>query len=335
MSFGYLSMCVLTLPVGAFWFKTVVEQKDMFIQDFFESGKRATGADPCQIYTELFFHALRMQPSVRLDFLNAYELVASWERYNRIASATDWNTLTILLHSDHFCQQAREYPEERWNLIVEALRNRLISVKSVGYECFPKWRKTFDHALPGQEDLLVDDGFPVKWRNFARYKYRVTGDGIEAIPQKYEYLTNCRHTMSNSGDQGPELPETLPVADGWKCSMCKNRYCTCAWEFIHPIRVETFAINVPGFGEYATGLRSLEVRSSETLCMQILLLIVVQELPEGTIIGQYTGEFLADEQVENGDLYVLSVGEKEIGPPDVPETFMAPSFTVTARNAGK
>ncbi|KAA8894146.1 hypothetical protein FN846DRAFT_1001472 [Sphaerosporella brunnea] len=306
--------------LGAFWLKTVLDKKYTWIAHFFHS-EQVAEKEPKQLHAELVFRALGKLPSINLDFLTVYSLVNTWERYLDIVNATDWNLLTILLHSPCFLQQVRDFSDERWKELLTALVTRRMSVKTVGYECFPEWRKTFESALPGHESLLVKDGFPTEWREFARYKHRLTSDDkFEPIANKYEYLSICSAAARCAKFKGPETwPEFLPVRDGWKCSVCTKRYCQCLWEFSQPIRVELFAVSNPGFGKLSTGCRTLQAR----------------EVPVGTIIGEYTGVFV-DEDVglRSGDRYGMNVNGTTLGPPLVPRRAKFPGYAITAYNSG-
>ncbi|KAF8538466.1 hypothetical protein BDD12DRAFT_885166 [Trichophaea hybrida] len=279
--------------LGAFWYSIVLRHEHSFEQVFLGPKYwRIPEKGQLQKFTEFLFHSLDVQPSRGFDFAAGYELVRCWERYMHIANAVDWNTLTLLLHSPQFQEQVHCFDDVRWKAVVDAVKKRRISIKLAGYDCFPEWRNTFQAALPWNETLLIQDEFPTTWNDDTRYKYRC-GDGkLESIPQKYEYITRCQPRshdtrMPQDPDQSPEF---LPRPDYWKCTTCKHLRCICGWEYINPIRVEMFTSGT-NLGELSTGLRTLQAVST------------------GTIIGNYTGENIHDDELEEGDYYAMKIIE--------------------------
>ncbi|KAF8247558.1 hypothetical protein K440DRAFT_643630 [Wilcoxina mikolae CBS 423.85] len=279
--------------LGAFWYSIVLREEHSFDQVILGPKYwRIPEKGQHQKFTEFLFHSLDIQPSRSFDFAAGYELVRCWERYMHIANAVDWNILTLLLHSPQLQEQVRCFDDLRWKAVVYAVKQRRISIKLAGYDCFPEWRNTFQEALPWHETLLIQDGFPTTWNDDTRYKYRC-GDGkLESIPQEYEYITRCQPRshdtrMPQDPDQSPEF---LPRPDRWKCTIFKHLRCVCGWEFINPVRVEMFTSGT-NLGELSTGLRTLQAVSA------------------GTIIGNYTGEDIHDGELEDGDYYAMTIIE--------------------------
>lgn len=141
-------------------------------------------------------------PSKRFDFCASYELQRNWERFNEILEALDWDSLTFLLHSTQFHEQAPCFDDQCWDSFLAKMKPRIATIKSAAYDCFPEWRATFTEALPAKVKLLARDKFPSSFNQKNRYLYRANDE-----KGTLDQLTRIAN-MSTSTTAAPALIKT-------------------------------------------------------------------------------------------------------------------------------